>query len=321
MLHLRLIFGIALAVLAVAIYLVDAYLGGLANRPVLEMSPWRVDLSPWIFEGGLSTLFAVVVTALTVHELLAVARARGYRPFGALAQVFAIGLAVGPYAGHHLSPIFGRYDESWGMMWLAAALTLAFLVQAIRWRAEQALVNLSSTLFVIYYAGGLVGFLTKLRMEVGGQAGAIVLLFSIFLIKITDTGAFFVGRAVGRHKLIEWLSPKKTWEGFAGGLAAAVLAALAIGSYLHFQGIAPLTAGRLTYPWGLVVLGLLMGLVSVAGDLCASLLKRDAAIKDSSSLIPGLGGTLDVLDSILLSAPAAWFFWTRLAGMSAGVGP
>ncbi|MCG3126586.1 MAG: hypothetical protein CHACPFDD_01437 [Phycisphaerae bacterium] len=321
MLRHRLIFGLSLATLVVVIYLTDAYLGGLTGRPALEITPWRVDVSPWIFEGGLSTLFAVLVTALTVHELLAVARARGYRPFGVLAQVFSIGLALGPYAGHHLSPIFGRNDEAWGMMWLAGALALAFLVQAVRWRTEQALVNLSSTLFVIYYAGGLVGFLTKLRMEVGGRAGAIVLLFSIFLIKITDTGAFFVGRSFGRHKLIEWLSPKKTWEGLAGGLAAAVLASLAIGSYLNFQGIVPMSAGRLTYPWGLIVLGLLMGLVSVAGDLCASLLKRDAAIKDSSSLIPGLGGTLDVLDSILLTAPAAWFFWTRLAGLGSVGGP
>jgi phosphatidate cytidylyltransferase len=121
---------------------------------------------------------------------------------------------------------------------------------------------------------------------------------------------------VGRNKLIEWLSPKKTWEGFAGGLATAIATAVIAGGWLHSAGVIALPDGWLGFPWGLVLFGLVMGIVSTAGDLCASLLKRDAAVKDSSQMIPGMGGVLDIFDSPLLTAPVAWFFWTRV--MQAG---
>ena len=85
-----------------------------------------------------------------------------------------------------------------------------------------------------------------------------------------------------------------------------------LGAALCRAGIITLPDGLLAYPWGLVLFGLLMAIFSVAGDLTASLLKRDAAVKDSGQVIPGMGGVLDVLDSPLLAAPVAWFFWTRL---------
>jgi len=237
---------------------------------------------------------------------------RGHRPFGLTAQVFAAALVIGPYVSFNLTPITGGYDESLPMLWLAVALGFAFLWQAVKCGTQHAVENVAVTFFIVFYAGGLAGFMTKLRMEVGGPTGVAVLLFSNFLVKITDTGAYFTGRALGRHKLIAWLSPKKTWEGFVGGLVTTVVLALAIGHLLHTAGIVRIEERYMAYSWALVLLGLLLGLFSAAGDLCASLLKRDAAVKDSGQALPGLGGVLDVLDSPLLAAPVAWLFWTRM---------
>ena len=310
-LRTRLLVGIPLAVLIVGALLLDGWLAA-RPPPKLPIAGLGVDLGPWLTHGALCTAVVLVLTVAATDELVKLARARGHRPFGLTAQIFAAALVIGPYVSFNLSPLTGGYDESLGMLWLTVGLGFVFLLQALTRGAQNAMENLSSTLFIIFYAGGLAGFMTKLRMEIGGSAGVAMLLFSIFLVKMTDTGAYFTGRALGRHKMVEWLSPKKTWEGFAGGLVTTVVCALALGTWLHHAGLARIDERYISYPWALMLLGLLLGLFSVAGDLCASLLKRDAAVKDSGQALPGLGGVLDVMDSPLLAAPVAWFFWARM---------
>lgn len=305
----RLLVGIPLSVAIITLLLLDGYL---AAQPAPAWHAWGLDWGPWLTRGALCTAVVLVLTLAATHELVALARARGHRPFGLTAQVFAAVLVIGPYVSFNLSPITGGYDESLGMLWLAVSLGFVFLLQAVARRTENAMENTAFTLFIVFYAGGLAGFITKLRMEVGGSTGVAVLLFSMFLVKMTDTGAYFTGRALGRHKMIPWLSPKKTWEGFVGGMVTTVVLALAIGYWLHTAGIVRVQERYMTYPWALVVLGLLLGIVSVAGDLCASLLKRDAQVKDSGHMLPGLGGVLDIVDSPLLAAPVAWLYWTRI---------
>jgi len=310
-LRFRLIFGTILAAAIIALLLAD---GWLSERTPLDwrIGPLGVNAGAWLYHGALSTAVILTFTLLVVRELLGLARRQGYRPYAGVATFFGGALAVGPYISFNLQPGGAWYDESWGMMWLAVATAAAFTVQAVRRRSENALVNLATTTFIIFYAGGLAGFLTKLRMEVGGWGGIVLVLLSMLVVKMTDTGAYFSGRLFGRHKLIEWLSPKKTWEGLVGGLIVAAGVALGAGAYVQHvsPGLLPLGAGN--YVWGLVAFGLLMGLVAAAGDLCASLLKRDAAVKDSGPGLPGMGGVLDMFDSPLLAAPAAWFFWTRI---------
>lgn len=313
----RLLVGIPLAVTIIVLMLVD---GCLAERPapMLTVPGLGFNLGPWLYDGAICTALVLLLTVAATYELLHMARARGHRPFGRTAQLFAAGLVVGPYASFHLSPMTGGYDESLGLLWLAIALGFLFLVQAVERGTDRAMENLASTIFIVLYTGGLAGFMVKLRMEVGGSTGVAVLLFSQFLVKITDTGAFFTGRALGRTKMVPWLSPKKTWEGLAGGLLTTMVCALLIGYWLHAVGIVRIQERTMAYPWALVVLGLLLGVFSAAGDLCASLLKRDAAVKDSGQAFPGLGGVLDVLDSPLLAAPVAWLFWTRMFHVVAG---
>ncbi|MCK4341761.1 MAG: phosphatidate cytidylyltransferase [Phycisphaerae bacterium] len=306
----RLIVGLSLAALIIALLLLDGYL---APEHSKEQPPpeHAFDLVAWLCNGAICTAVVLVLTVLATYELVGFARARGYRPFGTTAQFFAAVLVIGPYISFNLSPLTGGYDESWGLLWMAIALSCVFLLQAVRRGTENTMENLAITIFIIFYAGGLAGFMTKLRMEVGGSAGVAVLLFSCFLVKMTDTGAYFTGRLIGRHKMVPWLSPKKTWEGFAGGIVITIVCAVVIGYWLDDSGLVRLRE-RDAYPWALLLLGLLLGLFSAGGDLCASLLKRDAAVKDSGQALPGLGGVLDVVDSPLLAAPVAWVFWTRM---------
>jgi phosphatidate cytidylyltransferase len=160
-------------------------------------------------------------------------------------------------------------------------------------------------LLVTVYAGVLLAFWPLIRHE----HSAWVLLGAILTTKSCDTGAYFTGMACGRHKLIEWLSPKKTWEGLIGG----VLTATMVGMLLAWAS-SSLPAERDHIPMWLGGLGgCLIGIVGQAGDLAESLFKRDAGMKDSGRILPGMGGVLDVLDSPLLTGPVV-FWLLRIVG-------
>ena len=149
------------------------------------------------------------------------------------------------------------------------------------------------------YGGVLPGFWMLIRLE----HSPWLLVGALLTTKSCDIGAYFTGRAIGRHKMIPWLSPKKTWEGLAGGVvtAAAVGAALA-----HLSLNLPSESDHL--PWWIgAVGGALVAVVGQAGDLAESAFKRDAGVKDSGSILPGMGGVLDVLDSPLLAGPVVYW--------------
>ena len=121
----------------------------------------------------------------------------------------------------------------------------------------------------------------------------------LLCVKMTDIGAFFTGRAIGKHKLIPWLSPGKTWEGLAGGLVLSGI----VGACF-----APSIVDLEWYKGALF--GILIGGIGQLGDLLESMMKRDADVKDSGDLIPGFGGMLDVIDSPLLAAPFAYLLFS-----------
>lgn len=156
------------------------------------------------------------------------------------------------------------------------------------------------------YVGLPLAMIINVRLLSTNAFGMWALLSLIVIPKAADAGAYFTGHAIGKHKLVPRLSPGKTIEGFAGGLATGVVSSLllwyVIGPYVFATTIPGSWLAAVAY-------GLILSLVSVFGDLCESLIKRDCQIKDSSHLLPGLGGVLDVIDSILTSAPAAYAFW------------
>lgn len=309
MLRARLASGVPLALGITGLLLLDAWLSSLhGSWPVLG-----VDLAPLVTQGLVSTVVILILTLLATHELTHLANVMGYRPLRLECQFFSAGLVIGPYLSFNLIDYPAIHDEAWGMMWVSLALFYAFWAQAIRRGTQMVVINLATTVFIIVYAGGFAGYMTKLRMEIGGPVGAWTLLFSILVIKMTDTGAYFTGLLIGRHPLAPLISPKKTWEGLAGGFAVALVVSLLVGWGMHAGGALPLPQPAGAALLLLAAHGVLMAAFAVAGDLAESLLKRDAALKDSGSVLPGLGGIMDVFDSPLLAAPAAWFFWTRIA--------
>lgn len=150
-------------------------------------------------------------------------------------------------------------------------------------------------LLAVAYLGMMFGFMVLIRRE----WPAWVLLWVVGTTKASDIGAYFVGRAIGRHKLIPWLSPGKTWEGAVGGVVFSVLVGLS-------GGLALGDLVAMSVPM-MALFGVLLSVVGQCGDLVMSLLKRDAGLKDAGHALPGFGGILDVLDSVLVAAPVGYW--------------
>ncbi len=259
---------------------------------------------------------------------------RDYLPRGLL--LFGVALAIAPLAALELTAIF-RANGIATSIWLttAAAETGLLLSYSIPWRTDTstaiaiistgmigvfviALLTFSrhqniegvvaaagAVVFSMVYLGLMLGFLLALRRS----HSAWIIVGVILTTKACDTGAFFTGRAIGRHRMVPWLSPGKTWEGLFGGVAAAIVMALALAAASRWL---PRVADHV--PWWLGALcGLVFAVVGQLGDLAVSLLKRGAGMKDSSEILPGLGGVLDVLDSPLMVAPVA--YWLLMLGL------
>lgn len=196
------------------------------------------------------------------------------------------------------------------------AATIAFVVFGMTslvlaaWEYEapgDSVAKAAGQLFCIFYVGLLGSFVVQVRWFGETPAGgAVAFALTIFTAKFCDIGAYFAGKAFGRTKMSPRLSPGKTWEGFAGGVALAVGLAISLallGKYLAGEEVlTPIQA---------VVFGLIIGGVGPVGDLVESLIKRDSRQKDASANIPGFGGMLDVVDSVLYAGPVAYllFAW------------
>jgi phosphatidate cytidylyltransferase len=183
-------------------------------------------------------------------------------------------------------------------------LLLVFIVEMAFFRFPgDTLARISLTTFTVAYLGLLPSFLVQLRWpsvpeEAGSKRATAALALAIFVPKCGDIGAYFTGRFLGCHKMAPILSPKKTWEGAIGGMAAAALAAIGIDRFT------PVVRGGLIAAAGC---GAALGVAGILGDLAESLIKRDCEHKDASQVLPGFGGVLDVVDSVLFAAPVAYW--------------
>jgi phosphatidate cytidylyltransferase len=281
----RLAMGLVMALLAAGVLLADGYLAGWLGR----------RFYPCLF---VSVLLLIVLSCLELHALLATMA----RPPLWLTLIGPIALGLAGWAP----------DDPW--RWIAstfAGLVLAYFLYEMAVYREPGNIVMRSALFVwiLAYLGLLPAFLLQLRFwpdkPDGPSAearGAAALALVIFVPKCGDIGAYFTGRYLGRHKMTPLLSPKKTWEGLAGGLAVAVATALLLGWLLVPMFRHGVLEG--------VLFGLVVGIAGVLGDLAESLIKRDCGAKDASQVVPGFGGILDVVDSVLFAAPVA-YWWLR----------
>lgn len=221
---------------------------------------------------------------LALHELYVMVR--DLRP-----------LVLGGYLGFALTLLGLQLGGlEWMLGGLLSTFVFAFIVYGLGGVRQSATTSFGVTLLGVAWVGAGIGCLLLIRdIPEFGFWAVMAVLFTVFA---ADTGAFFVGRTFGRHSLAPAISPKKSWEGFVGGVLAAVGMAFVI---LYKD-----RAEFLSVPESLL-LGLVIALAAVLGDLFESAVKRDLEVKDSGRVLGGHGGMLDRLDSLLWAGPAAYF--------------
>ena len=271
MLKLRIVTGCALAAAALALIL-WAPPSALA---VLLLLCAAVGLTEW---AALCGFQRNVAKAAYVIGCLAAAVAMWLHP---AAQLAALAVAVAFWAG--ATAFVATYPSSRGLARPRAAVAAAGAV---------------------IFIGAWHGLMTLRELDGGDAAqpyqGQWLVVWTLVVACVTDTGAYFVGRAFGRHRLAPNVSPAKTWEGLGGGVLAGVLSGAALAWWLGWR------------PLGLwLALAFVLALISVVGDLFESALKRASGVKDSGALLPGHGGVLDRIDSTLAAAPA-FALWAAL---------
>jgi phosphatidate cytidylyltransferase len=276
------------------------------------------------------------VVLIGVAELTRLMHRASLRPSLPWAGVMCSLLMLSPWlcAGEVLGDGIVDVDGfPWHVILLAIAVIGTAVVHLASSVSPGAIANLGTTLLVILYLGFLPSFAILIRSNYNladPAEGVWILLIILMIVFATDIGALFVGTALGRHRLAPTISPKKSIEGAFGGVAFSVLAALALRGLAMLVGVdleprPEATDGRwaefgsrmLALPTALtagelIIFAAILSVFSQAGDLFESLLKRCAQAKDSSTLIPGMGGVLDVIDSLLFAMPAAWFLLTRV---------
>ena len=263
-------------------------LSALLGVPLLLLLP--------VVGGGWYVAAVVGGAILAAFELFSMLGGAGFRPIVPLGILLTVGLVLAALPGD------GRLLPA--MLVLAMALS-AFILMG-RENTTNALVDWAFTLAPALYVGGTMHYFVALRILPDGMLWMLLVLTCTWA---CDTAAFFVGRRWGKARLAPRISPGKSVEGAIGGLVGAILAALIFGPLLiwivnaaGWSDIEPVSLVRLAG------LGLVISITAVAGDLLESFIKRQCGAKDSGTLIPGHGGVLDRIDSVMLAAVGAYFF-------------
>lgn len=191
-------------------------------------------------------------------------------------------------------------NRDWELLFFVVGFLLMLLLQFNRKDNKNAIVGLSTTLFGVIYISFFLSFLIKIRYLLPGIDGIKLLAFILIVTKSGDVGALLVGSKFGKHPLLPLVSPNKSVEGALGSLAFSALAAVLCMSFL--PPVPHYTVGFVA------MLGVFFGGLGQLGDLSESLIKRDFGVKDSGKMLPGMGGVLDVIDSLLFSAPAFYLY-------------
>lgn len=234
-------------------------------------------------------VFGVTVIIFTIAGL--------YEFFGMLENK---GITIYKYLGITIGTaipfsILARFEltNNWELLFIVLTLITLIMMQFQRRQSSGVVVGISTTIFGILYVSWFLSFMIRIRFLEGG-AGLVLSL--LLMTKLTDAGAYFVGSRFGKTPLMRRISPKKSVEGAIGGLIFSIIGALISRPLLHFS-----------YPH-LALLGLFIGILAQAGDLSESLIKRDCQLKDSGNIFPGMGGILDITDSLLFTAPVFYFY-------------
>ena len=250
-------------------------------------------------------LFMMVLACVGLLEFYGLVEKRGlvcFKNFGITAGVL---LMVGTFL--HVTGHLGIHESPSRVNDFETSLLILFVLglcvrQFVSKHNTAGILAISTTLFGLMYVPWLLNFIQKINFFPGiNDNGKFYVLYFILVTKFSDTGAYVVGSLIGRHKMIPRISPAKTWEGFGGAIAVATGASLMFTHFLadKMPGMKPLHA---------IILGIILSCAAVIGDLIESLFKREAGVKDSGNFFPGIGGILDLLDSLLFNAPIMYLY-------------
>jgi len=246
-----------------------------------------------VFNQWFFILFIVLLTMGGLYEFFYLIRKKGIPIYS------YVGIFIG--AMIPLS-IFTKFEltKNWELLFIVIGFLLLLLLQFLREDNRNAIVGISTTLFGILYVSWFFSFLVKIRFLLPDVGGVRLLIFILAITKAGDIGALLVGRKLGKHALLSKVSPNKTVEGWIASLIFGGIAGLACWSCLPIA---------LHYTFIQVFLiGAFFSAIGQLGDLSESMIKRDCDVKDSGKFLPGLGGILDIIDSLLFAAPAFYLY-------------
>lgn len=269
-----------------------------------------------VVAGSAYGFFAIifVMALLALREYFVMVKGQGTPVFTLTGMICAaVYLLVSFFHQKTYGPA-GSPELEMGVM--VAFLFVVFARQMWRVAADrEPLEAVAYTVFGLLYIPWLFNFLTKILFlaplnDAGETTGQYYLLYLLIVTKFSDMGAYVFGSLFGKHPFAPHISPQKTWEGFFGALFASLLGSV----WVYVLIPDKLSALRFD---DVILLGLILGAVAVVGDLAESIIKRSTHSKDSSKVLPGIGGTLDLIDSVLFTAPLMYFYLRLVAGTGA----
>ncbi len=280
----------------------------------LVVSAFLVDY--WIGRVGWPLLvFTLILGVRSTSELVSLLTTRSFVPQILLVHLCSAAIILSNWFERILSRdkdlhVGSVYALGPTLLTFSLVLLVLLFSEAIRYQKPgMSMESLGAEVFIVSYVGILLSMTAQLRWVAGAEHGYFALGSLLAVAKSGDIGAYFVGKFFGKRKLIERLSPGKTRAGAVGAMLGA-----AFGSLLWFHVLAPRinSTWQSDQPYYSLIYGVCIGVVGLVGDLCESLIKRDVGKKDSAGIIPGFGGLLDILDSVIYSAPVAYLLWLVL---------
>lgn len=277
----RLLFGTLMTVAFTAIMILDGWLDGSLTASVADDKALQ------------GTLFCIFIALLAIPAQLEMSKLAELKELKIFLPVSIAGSILFGTSWYWAQ--FIEISPQIYLLFLSTLLLLATLLyQYMYYGTTGVLANCGANCFSICYLGILISFVLGIRIDFGLWQ---TLMF-VFVVKSADIGAYAIGTLFGRHKFSPKISPSKTWEGMGGAVAMAVVVAVAFAAIFDIMQL-----------WVALVFGVFFAFIGQVGDLAESMLKRDAAQKDSASLVPTFGGVLDIIDSPLVAGPFAYLFF------------
>jgi len=252
----------------------------------------------WYFRTTGAVILVGVISVLTLSEFYRLLAGAGFAPFDRLGMLLGGIITLAPWL-----------EQQCGFS-ASHVLALAVIIFSLRILgerpAEKRVEALAATLFGLIYVALMLQYFVRILIQnpVLPEQGLILFLWLVAVAKFCDVGALLTGLAIGKHKMSPGISPKKTWEGAAGG----VLVSMGIGALIAWLGRDFVPTGMT--PWVAALIAAPIAAVAIVSDLIESIIKRHADIKDSGGIIPGIGGMFDVSDSLILTAPLGYLLFT-----------